>query len=295
VLSTARPFFYDRPFPAAGNQSVAMTTPLTFINSEPIDSLSSHDRGLAYGHGVFETMRLDRGSIPLRQLHLQRLALGLERLAIPLSAAAVDHQLEGLLTRMPGDGMVKLIVTAGCGPRGYRAAGGEATVIVHWYPAPRLLAGVSLQLCRYRLPDNPVLAGIKHLNRLDQVLAAAELKGDNQGLLLDRHDRVVEAISHNLFARVGGRWLTPPLDQCGVAGVMRRFVMTSLMPELGVAVDEKPLPVASLADVEELFICNAVTGLVPVTGVESLVRWPSQPGVDSLRKALFERLPCFAA
>lgn len=272
-----------------------MTSPLTFINSEPADCLSSHDRGLAYGHGVFETMRLDRGIIPLRQWHLQRLDLGLQRLGIPLSAIAVDQQLDGLLPRMPGDGMVKLTVTGGCGPRGYRAVGGEPTVIVHWHPAPPIPAAISLQLCRYRLPANPVLAGIKHLNRLDQVLAAAELKGDNQGLLLDQRDRVVEAISHNVFVRIGGGWLTPPLDQCGVAGVMRRYVMETLMPALGERVAEKPLPVASLADAEAFFVCNAVVGIVPVSGLESMGRWPSQPDVDRLRGALIERLPCFAA
>lgn len=272
-----------------------MTSPLTFINCEPTDSLSSHDRGLAYGHGVFETMRLGQGGIPLRQLHLQRLALGLDRLVIPVTAEVVNQQLDRVLRELPGEGMVKLMVTAGGGLRGYRPGSGKPTVLVQWYPAPAIPAAVSLQLCRYRLPANPMLAGIKHLNRLDQVLAAAELREGKQGLVLDQYDRIVEAISHNLFVRIAGRWRTPPLEQCGVAGVMRCYVMETLMPELGIAVDEQPLPVAALVDVEELFLCNAVTGIVPVSDVETVGRWPSQPGVDSLRRALLERLPCFAA
>lgn len=272
-----------------------MTPLLTFINGEAADCLSSHDRGLAYGHGVFETMRLHQGAIPLRHLHLERLAQGLERLAIPSTVDAVVQVLDRVLPAMPDQGIVKLMVTAGVGTRGYRCTTeAKATIITHWHPAPAVPESMSLQLCRYRLPANPVLAGIKHLNRLDQVLAAAELTGNRQGLLLDCNDQVVEALSHNLFACIDGRWITPPLDQCGVAGVMRRYLIESLMPSRNLSVAVEPLTVATLAEAEALFASNAVTGIVPVMALDTLRCWPSQPVVEDLRQALTERLPCFA-
>ncbi len=273
-----------------------MTNPLTFINGEPGDCLSSHDRGLAYGHGLFETMRLGGGIIPLLEMHLDRLADGARRLNIPMDRASLMANLAALLPRIPGDGVVKLMLTAGRGPRGYRAApSATPNLIVHWFPAPVLATEVILQPCRYRLPDNPALAGVKHLNRLDQVLAASELQPQREGLLMDGRHQVVEALSHNIFVWRRGRWLTPPLDRCGVAGVMRRYLLESLLPALGEAWVEDVLPVGDLAEVEEMFVCNAVAGIVPVTKVEGVATWPVQPRGDRLRRALEERLPCFAA
>jgi 4-amino-4-deoxychorismate lyase len=272
---------------------VVMATPLTFINGAAGDSLSSHDRGLAYGHGVFETMRLGSGDIPLRAHHLARLAEGLRQLAIPCDPGAIEAQLLALLPAMPADGTVKLVVTAGIGPRGYRpAARGHPSVIVHWYPPAAPVASARLRPCEYRLPVNPRLAGIKHLNRLDQVLAATELAEGEQGLLMDVDDRVIEALSHNLFALIDGQWRTPRLDRCGVAGVMRRYLLDTLLGEERAV--ESTLTLAQLADADEMFICNAVAGIVPVAAIVGVANWRSHPRSDGLRRRLAERLPCFA-
>lgn len=268
-----------------------MAAPLTFVNGAAGDGLSSHDRGLAYGHGVFETMRLAGGEIPLLGYHLARLTQGLRRLGIAQGLADIESQLAQLVPAMPAHGTVKLVVTAGVGPRGYATPRDcQPSVIVHCYPPIVPQASARLQPCEYRLPANPRLAGIKHLNRLDQVLAAMELKEGVQGLLMDQEGRVIEALSHNVFACWGGRWRTPGLDRCGVAGVMRHFVLDHLLPEAA----EASFSLAELAEADEVFICNAVAGIVPVISIAGVGEWVSQPRIQQLRRRLAERLPCFA-
>lgn len=276
-----------------------MAQPLIFINGTASDCLTTLDRGFSYGHGVFETMRLFNGQLPLWQLHLERLQVGLQRLGISLAVKPLSAELTSLLAEMPPQGIVKLTVTAGVGPRGYRAvATATPTVIVHWYPPPQITASVRLCQCRYRLPVNPVLAGIKHLNRLDQVLASMELEGDEQGLLLDVDDNLIEAISHNIFIRIGDRWLTPALDRCGVAGVMRRFLMETLFPAAGLEVEETCIPLRLVPEAGEIFICNAVSGLLPVAEIRGLLTWKPDAGIQPqsalLQTTLEEILPCFA-
>lgn len=272
-----------------------MAKPLTFIDGEARDHLSSHDRGLAYGHGVFETMRLHGGDVPLLALHLERLAGGLSGLGIPAAATGIAGQLADLLPLMPAAGIVKLVVTAGVGPRGYRQTGAAPTVIVHWYPPPAASAEARLQVCRYRLPANPRLAGIKHLNRLDQVVAAMEItEPDRHGLLLDGADQVVETLGHNLFVLRDGRWSTPPLENCGVAGVMRRYLLETLLPAEGIAAEVAAIAAGDLGLAEEIFICNAVSGITPVADIAAIGHWSRHPATDQLRRRLGSRLPCFA-
>lgn len=273
-----------------------MAQPLIFINGAASDCLTSLDRGLSYGHGVFETMRRYDGQIPLLALHLERLAMGLERLGIHASTDTIVDRLDSGLMQMPANGVVKLTVTAGVGPRGYRTPPVVSpTVIVHWNPAPGVPATCTLQQCRYRLPANPVLAGIKHLNRLDQVVAAMELEGDLQGLLLDQDGNVVEALSHNIFLRFKNDWLTPRLEHCGVAGVMRRYLLDSLFPATGFSVTEALIPAARLAEADEIFICNAVSGITPVAAIAGLQTWSEHPQTVVLQHRLEENLPCFVA
>lgn len=299
MLLTARPFFYYRYTEFAVNRvtsPIAMAQPLIFIDGAASDCLTSLDRGFSYGHGVFETMRLYNGQLPLLALHLERLEKGLERLGIKLAASNIKEQLAALLVQMPASGVVKLTVTAGVGPRGYRPpAVASPTVIVHWNPLPSFSASVSLQQCRYRLPSNPALAGIKHLNRLDQVLAAMELEGDRQGLLLDQDDNVVEAISHNIFMRFNGGWQTPRLDHCGVAGVMRHYLLDTLFPVEGLAAEESLIPCGRVVEAEEIFICNAVSGITPVTEIAGMRSWQLQSHTAMLQHRLEENMPCFVA
>ena len=237
------------------------------------------DRGLAYGDGLFETVLLRAGEPVLWRYHTARLARGCHRLDIPLPCqAALDATWQG-----PPSAefeVLKLILTRGSGGRGYAQPD---------QVAPRLLSqrtpfqpsaecwqqGVTVRLCDLRLAHQPRLAGIKHLNRLENVLARQEWSDAAiaEGLLADSHGHVVEATSMNIFWQQGGQVLTPLLDQCGVAGTLRAALI-----DRG-AVEQASLPLHRLAAVERLWVANSVQGVWPVTSLlaanGSLIqRWP---------------------
>ncbi len=273
-----------------------MTLVYCFINGVPDRCLPAADRGLAYGHGVFETLRLCDGRFPLWDQHLRRLAEGARRLHIGLDVALLDHCVATSLAEFPASGVVKIILTAGVGTRGYRhLATASPNLLIQYFELPIVASEVVLQPCGYRLPDNPGLAGIKHLNRLDQVLAASELTADCDGLLLDNNDRVIEALSSNVFVRRGERWLTPDLSRSGVAGVMRNHLLSHVLPGLDLPSAVADIGLDEVASADEVLICNAISGIRPVAAIRGVGHWERGAGVQMLRQELVRQLPCFAA
>ncbi len=239
-------------------------------------------------------MRLSAGELPLWPRHRRRLCAGLEVLGIPPEPERLEAELETALATFPADGGLKLTVTAGVGQRGYRVSGSlSPTTLCQWFPRSPPPRTMELQPCRYRLPRNPVLAGLKHLNRLDQVLAAAELEGDRQALLCDTAGLVIEGLMHNLFVRRAGEWLTPDLSRCGVQGVMRGLLLEDLLPRAGEAVREADLTPADVLDSDEVFACNAVAGIVPVSAITGQREWHDHPHTTRIDQLLRERYPCF--
>jgi 4-amino-4-deoxychorismate lyase len=228
------------------------------------------DRGLEYGDGLFETIALLDGRLRLLERHLARLALGCERLALPAPGLQLREELLAV-ARAGGTGTLKLIVTRGAGGAGYRSEPSS--------PARRTLAllpprvrpvawardGVRVRLCALRLAEQPRLAGLKHLNRLEQVLARAEWTDPDiaEGLMLDVQGRLVCGTMTNVFLRFGTELVTPMLARAGVAGVMRAAV-TEALARAGVVVRERDVAAAELARADELFLTNALIGAWPV-------------------------------
>jgi len=280
-----------------------MVAPLCFIDGKPETSLPLNDRGLNYGHGLFETMRLSAGQLPLWSYHHQRLSVGADRLGIALDTPRLDAYLQQALEAFPADGMLKLLLTAGVAPRGYCYQGQSASYVLQYFPLPPVAepTAVRLQLCNYALPHNERLAGIKHLNRLDQVLAAAELDDGFDGLLLDVEGNVVEALSSNIFLFDGQYWITPELKLCGVAGVMRRLLCEDIIPGLGQEVAIKPVTLVSLMNAREVFVCNSVRGIQPVRELQGRARWTAESGelqgsaTEKVIAQLVQAYPCFTA
>jgi 4-amino-4-deoxychorismate lyase len=249
------------------------------VNGVEGAGVAADDRGLQYGDGLFETMAAVDGSIRHFELHMGRLADGCKRLWIPMPgieqiAADCRRVLEGL-----GSATVKLIVTRGAGPRGY-APPDEPTVtrIVtaassHAHDAAAMRPVVA-QVCRTRLALSEQFAGMKHLNRIEQVMAAAELRGSSvdEGLMLAMDGRLVCATSANLFLVRSGRLLTPMIRDCGVAGVMRQVVLRAA-DELGMPIVIGDLEIGDLADADEVFLTNAVRGIRPVFAVPGIGRY----------------------
>ena len=273
---------------------------LCFINGEPADSILVSDRGLSYGHGLFETIKISNKIAPLLRYHLERLTEGARAIGIACNEALLKKYFYQLLEMIPEDGVVKIIVTAGSGKRGYFYNKPNSTCyILQWYPIdtnfslPRA-QGVSLKCCQHRLPISPLLSGIKHLNRLDQVVARAEWEDEfYDGLMLNQDDYVVECVSSNIFIFKSGTWITPEITECGVAGVMRRYLMDDLFPSTGYIVKEVKLAMNDLLSADEVFICNSIAGILPVLSVDSHCSWPRGNYTQKIQKELHKVFPCY--
>ena len=238
------------------------------INGLPGTQVSALDRGLQYGDGLFETIRWEQGSLRWFERHLARLALGCERLGLAVpEAARLRAEAESLARGLPS-ALVKIIVTRGAATvRGYRPSGDEQPLrIVAAYDWPRSQGGdFRAGLSPVRLGANPLLAGIKHLNRLEQVLAqrAAADAGLHEVLMCSERGEVVCGSMSNLFVWQGDELLTPAPDECGVAGVMRSLLI-EVAPRLGLSVRIGSLSVARLAAARAIIVTNVRLGLQPV-------------------------------
>jgi len=240
-------------------------------------AISVDERGLTYGDGVFETMRLQAGNVCFIDSHLARLRSGCERLGFQPPTDATLCSDIGELARKQRDGVIKLIVTRGTGGRGYRpAATLSPTRIAILYPPIDGSAntGIAVRWCATRLARNPQLAGIKHLNRLEQVLAQNEWHDVNiaEGLMLDTEGELVCATSSNLFIVSDGALTTPDLRFCGVRGVTREQVI-KLAVTAGLSVAERALQAEDLLNASEAFLTNAVRGIRSIVSLEQQ-RWP---------------------
>lgn len=246
---------------------------MPLVNGEERDALSVFDRGLAYGDGLFETLRMDDGAPQLLDEHLRRLAEGCARLKINADIPRIRDEALGVCARADGDNVLKIIVTRGDGGA-YRAPGGASpnrivtTAYREPWPEAYYARGIALRVCAHRLGDNPALAGLKHLNRLDQVLARAEW-GDEypEGLMLDAAGRVIEGTMTNVLFRRDGAVMTPKLDRAGVAGVMRAQVLAHLARD-NLDTVEVDAEVEDLLDADGVLVCNSLIGVCPVRSID---------------------------
>ncbi len=222
------------------------------------------DRSFNYGDGVFTTMQVRAGQLQLWPLHLKRL----QRSAQQLDFAAVDWvllQQQVFAAVTDTEQVIKLLLSRGEGGRGYSPAG---IATPHWYISTAVLPdyniqrlqGITLACAELKLAIQPLLAGLKHNNRLEQVLLKQEQarRGYDDLLVLDQQGFVTEAIAANVFFYRRGRWYTPELTRAGVAGVMREHLLSQSDVELVNWQQHE------LQQLEAMFVCNALMGIVPV-------------------------------
>lgn len=225
---------------------------------------SVSDRSFQYGDGIFTTMLVDDSQLVLWDLHWQRLAQSLQRLQMPpLDEQTVKLQAEQAI-KAPSQ-VIKLLVSRGQGGRGYSPAGfNEPLVYVTPSPLPdyqqQRQQGIWLGIASLQLSTQPLLAGIKHTSRLETVLLKAESEQSafDDLVVCDQQGRVTELCAANLFFKTKNKWCTPKLDQAGVAGVMRQWLLQHLDVEQGY------FPLTALDDATAMFASNALMGVVPV-------------------------------
>ena len=237
------------------------------VNGRAEDRVSVLDRGLAYGDGLFETIRFLGAKAPLWPRHMQRLQDGCRRLSLSVPDPAILLAEAQAVSRDLPQSVVRITLTRGTGERGYKPpVSAQATRIVAAFdPPPRDEAacaeGIRVRLCATRLALQSKLAGLKHLNRLEQVLARAEWDDPAiaEGLLCDADGLAISTTAANLFAVFGGVLATPAVDRCGIAGVARAEVL-SARPHAQV----RPITLKELRRADELFLSSSVRGILPV-------------------------------
>ncbi len=245
------------------------------VNGSPGNLIGIRDRGLLYGDGVFRTLRASNGQALHWPLHYQKLQHDCAALDIACpDFAQLSAELESLLSNQT-ECAIKLIVTRGIATRGYAPA--TQTTPTHlWdiaplpdYPAEWAIHGIKARLCQLRLSQQPRLAGIKHLNRLENVLAASEWDNAEiaEGLLMDADGNVIEGVRSNLFSVLNGTLTTPSLLGCGVAGIQRDRVIAWANSN-NVPLEIRELSWEEVINAGELFIVNSLISVWPIRELE---------------------------
>ncbi|SJZ87838.1 aminodeoxychorismate lyase [Photobacterium toruni] len=263
------------------------------VNGYEQQLLAITDRATQYGDGCFTTMLVERQSVQLWSLHLARLVMSLQRLAI----TAPDWQqvytdVAALALKYPHKGGIKILISRGSGGRGYNPSGcNDTQVIITHFEWPQHYQqwqqqGITLGVCQLRMGNSPMLAGMKHLNRLEQVLLKQEIEkaGWVDAIALDCDDRVIETTVANLFWRKGNTVYTPALLRAGVAGVMRQHVL-DILNDLNYDYQVGDFNLAALLTADEVFITNALMTLVPVNQIQT-----TQYNELTMFKTLWKRL-----
>ena len=275
--------------------------PYIHVNGAESHQVSVLDRGFTYGDGLFETCLFKNGEIKLWAYHQSRLLESANRLAIPLDLVRLNQQLiqflEQLIVHQITSAVIKITVTRGEGGRGYGVpVQVNPTFVIAAFDAPaypieNFREGVAVKVCNTRLSKNPHLAGLKHLNRLEQILARSEWQSEYaEGICLDVDGLVVEGVFSNLFwGDKQGKLFTPNLHYAGVKGVMRSKVFDACEQSFGIKPVETFAGIDELLNAEEIFMTNSLYGIWPVKSVQvqdTIFQFPSSKLVKKIQTVL---------
>lgn len=265
----------------------------SWCNGEPATQLPIDDRSVLFGDSCFSTIAVANGQPALWSRHRERLQLTVQRLRFPEPDwQALERELAAACSGVER-GIVRITLTRGRGGRGYGLpANGECQrlLLCRDWPQdiePRGRDGIRIRWCDTRLSTQPLLAGLKHGNRLEQVLARAEWQDAQiaEGLMCDDRGLVVEGTTSNLFFRAAdGHWCTPSLPRCGVAGVMRAELLAQCEQQ-GLPVEVADFQPDALLAATEVFLCNAVIGIWPVIALAER-QWPIGAATRQLQQLI---------
>lgn len=246
----------------------------TWVNGLPSEHVSVSDRGLLYGDAFFTTIKVTDGLVEHWALHSERLAFSAERLSFPsVDLKLIKAELQAFVDQQSKlsqsiDGVVRLTISRGSGVRGYKAPDSpEVQRIMSWSPfkaAVTFVKGVSLSLCSTPPIIHPALAGVKHCNRLAEVLAAEEIPQECFDGIMSLNDKVVCGTKSNIFFYLNDQWQTPKLDQAGVNGTVRRWLLNSQPGFVEAEITHK-----YMASARYCLVSNAIVGIIPVCAIGS--------------------------
>lgn len=271
---------------------------ITWVDGVLAQSLPLPDRGLDFGDGLFETVLIVDGQAVYFNLHLQRLERGLRALGFPSCASLVKTQIASILCSRSFNRLVamRVTITRGDGPRGYAPPDTITPRIIitcvnlsseHY---KNLAVPARISMAKIRWGCQPDLAGLKHLNRLEQVMAAAEKKKAevDEVVMSGQDGSIISVSAGNIFLYVDGVLITPDLSECGVRGTRRQLVLESLAPALGLSTRVTRVSAAQLEGADEVFYCNALVGVRPVAHYATRT-WRSHGVSEALHELYWER------
>jgi 4-amino-4-deoxychorismate lyase len=243
------------------------------VNGQILEHIHVSDRGLNYGDGLFETIAVVQGQPRWWQDHIDRLSAGCDRLGLHMPAQAILLREVQTVSAGQHRCVVKITLSRGPGDRGYTPYdGAEQTRLVSSHSWPlgleqAVAGGVDARTCDLKLAIQPQLGGMKHLNRLEQVLASREMLDypGMEGILLDTDDHLISTISANLFMVFKEQLMTPRLDRCGVRGVLRARILKAFKSRC----ELRRISSEMLAEASEIFLCSSLRGIVPVNRIDS--------------------------
>jgi 4-amino-4-deoxychorismate lyase len=260
---------------------------LCLVNGKQQDYIDVESRGLAYGDGLFTTAKILNGNIQYLTAHIERLKFGSHQLGIkPSSLTDLTKQLTSI-AKGYALAVLKVIVIANAGGRGYarsKSNGHDVIIMIHDYPIHydvQAQTGITLGVSKQKIGINPMLAGLKHLNRLEQVLLKQELstRTEDDILVCNVNGHVIEATSANAFFFIDKKLYTPDVSQSGVNGIMRQTILQHF-PNTAV----KALSLNDINKAESIFICNCVMGVMPISKFNDRVLSTDLP--QSVRKSI---------
>ena len=236
------------------------------VSLQPLDQFALNDRLANYGDGVFTTMHVSEGRVGLLSRHVSRLVNDAAALGITVTATAIEDVIRTAMQQQQ-DGVLKILLGSGQGGRGYsRPEQAAVSLAVSWHAVPALYEtwrqqGIALAVSPVTLAHQPLLAGLKHANRLEQVLVkrAMQTMDCDDCVVTDANTTVMEASAANLFWFKHGVWFTPDLSKAGVNGVMRQFIL-----EHTEHVEVGEYHLRNLYDADAVMLTNALMQIVPV-------------------------------
>lgn len=248
------------------------------INGQAITSLSISDRAIHYGDGIFETIALKHGVMPFWSDHYQRLMSACERLKFPVPSEGILLQEIDVVKQNQETAVIKIIITRGTNEWGYRIPNVSKTkrIVQSYsfpqYPSTYYQQGIKVVFCKTPVSENSALAGIKHLNRLDNVLASSEWNDADiaEGLMCNAQQYVIQGTKSNVFCVRDGVLYTPDLTQAGILGVMRAQIL-NWAQQRAIPVRIQPITREAFLAADEVFISNSIFGVWPVTDIEGHV------------------------
>ena len=264
------------------------------INGKDCEQIEISDRAVHYGDGLFETIAIQNRKILCIDEHLNRLEKGCEKIKIPPpDKKNIKNEISSLINS-DDRAIAKIIISRGQGGRGYKIPDNiKPTRIISLFPWPDYpdqfsTSGIKTKICDYRYSNNKSLAGIKHLNRIEQILARSEWNDKEiaEGIVMNSENYIIEGTMSNIFCIVGNTLYTPDLSLCGIEGIVREKIIKS-SEKFGFEVLIKKITLDFLLNAEEIFLCNSIIGIWPVKSIDEKL-FLSHKNTEKIKNKLIE-------